>query len=77
MSPNNKMTPKIGDRVKFNDRVAQCCIGLTGTVYAIRESLICGIVIEVKTDAHWQAAENWPLNHTLGAGAHCMEVISQ
>ena len=67
--------PKIGDRVRFNNGVSTHYIDKTGTVYAIRHSVICGEVFEVKLDEPTPAAVGWPALLTLGAAAHCMEVI--
>jgi hypothetical protein len=68
-------TPKIGDRIRFNNGVSTNYINKKGTVYAIRYSVICGEVFEVKLDDPTPAAVGWPVLLTLGAAAHCINVI--
>ena len=66
---------KIGDRIRFNNGVSTNYIDKTGTVYAIRQSVICGEVFEVKLDDPTPAAVGWPVLLTLGAKAQDMEVL--
>lgn len=67
--------PTIGSRIRFNNGVSTNYIAKTGTVYAVRHSVICGEVFEVKLDEPTPAAAGWPALLTLGAAAHCINVI--